>query len=420
MHPFPVFSGVSLFRVILFTSLLGLVATSNGCKTGRAETRGFNYILTVNGSPTNGKNVVVKFDLPAGAPVFHSAQMDGSNGQIPVQVVHGKCVIIIPQLTANGVSTFRLLEAEPSNALSSMQLETKEDHLLMGPDLAKPTLDYTIGKGKLPRSGIKESYRRAGFFHPLRTPSGLVISDSYATNHLHHHGIWFSWTKTEFQGRNPDFWNVGDNKGTTLFDKVDSTWSGSLEAGFIAGLNYLDFTSGKSIPALTEKWEVSEYAFPPAAHYSLLDLKVTDNAIVDPLILPTYHYGGLGFRGLDSWNGAGNWKVLTSEGVTDRVKANETKARWCYLGGMTEGKQAGIVIMSAPSNFRDPQPIRVHPSEPFFCYAPSQGGDWSIIPGKPYISQYRMILLDGAPNAEEIERLYQQYAHPVHATVEKR
>ena len=55
----------------------------------------------------------------------------------------------------------------------------------------------------------------------------------------------------------------------------------------------------------------------------------------------------------------------------------------------------GIAILCHPENFRAPQPMRLHPKEPFVCYAPSQLGDWAIEPGRPYVSRYRFVVKDG-------------------------
>ena len=73
-----------------------------------------------------------------------------------------------------------------------------------------------------------------------------------------------------------------------------------------------------------------------------------------------------------------------------------------------------------PSNFRAPQPMRLHPTEPFFCYAPQQGGDMEIKPGDTYISRYRFVVHDGPPDRADLERLWNDYAHPpvVRVTVE--
>ena len=79
---------------------------------------------------------------------------------------------------------------------------------------------------------------------------------------------------------------------------------------------------------------------------------------------------------------------------------------------------AGVAILCHPDNFRFPQPMRLHPDEPFFCYAPSQLGDWAIEPGKPYVARYRFVVSEGPADKAEIERLWNDYANPPKVTVE--
>jgi hypothetical protein len=73
--------------------------------------------------------------------------------------------------------------------------------------------------------------------------------------------------------------------------------------------------------------------------------------------------------------------------------------------------------MCHPDNFRSPQPMRLHPNEPFFYFAPQQTGNMSIEPGKPYVSKYRFLVLDGEPNAAEIHHYWHDYANPLKANV---
>ncbi|HTG44300.1 MAG TPA: DUF6807 family protein, partial [Verrucomicrobiae bacterium] len=78
----------------------------------------------------------------------------------------------------------------------------------------RPVFRYHSQKTKPPRDGIKPIFARGGYLHPIVTPRGKTVTDDYATNHLHHHGVWFAWTKAQFDGRATDFWNMGDGKGT--------------------------------------------------------------------------------------------------------------------------------------------------------------------------------------------------------------
>jgi hypothetical protein len=152
--------------------------------------------------------------------------------------------------------------------------------------------------------------------------------------------------------------------------------------------------------------------------FFVFDLMLTQEAASQsPLILPKYYYGGLGVRGHGEWDGKGNAFFLTSEGK-DVSNGNETRGRWGHMGGKIDGKLAGIAILDSPQNFRHPQPMRLHPSEPFFCFAPSQMGDWWIEPGKPYTARYRFVVSDGGPDKELIERVWNDFAEPVTVKVQ--
>jgi hypothetical protein len=275
-----------------------------------------------------------------------------------------------------------------------------------------PRLEYQAQPGALPRTNIKQVFQRGAYLHPIRTLAGAAITDDYPPNHVHHHGIWWAWTKTEFQGRSPDFWNMGDRKGTVEFVSLESSWGGFVCSGFVSKHRFVDMTAPTPAAALNETWDVRAYNNTHDGVW-IFDLISTQECATDkPLKLPEYHYGGLGFRGRWDWNGKTNAAFLTSEGITDRDQGHGTRARWCDISGLVDGKPAGIAILCHPENFRAPQYMRLHPTEPFFCYAPQQGGDMEIAPGKKYVSRYRFVVHDGPPRKEVIERLWNDYAHP--------
>ena len=280
-------------------------------------------------------------------------------------------------------------------------------------------LRYQAAKSPLP-AGYEPQLQRGGYIHPVFTPRGVPVTDDYPPNHKHHHGIWSPWTKTVFEGRAPDFWNMGEKKGTVKVVGEPEVWSAGVYAGFRTAHRMIDLTApGGPKPAIDEQWDVTAYASRMGGLESnVFDLVITQTTASDsPLALPKFHYGGLGFRGHRQWDGKPNCKFLTSEGKT-RENGNETRAKWCHVGGLVDGKPAGVAILCHPDNFRFPQPVRLHPDEPFFCFAPSQLGDWSIEPGKPYVAKYRFVVSDGEPDAAEIERLWRDYASPVKVTVQ--
>jgi hypothetical protein len=220
--------------------------------------------------------------------------------------------------------------------------------------------------------------------------------------------LWFAWTKTEFEGRHPDFWNMQDKKGGVEFVTLDKTAADGLTATH----RYVD-TTAKPDPkaALTETWTTT--VLPSPADYFLFDVSVSQTCTTDqPLILPKYHYGGIAFRGHRDWNGPGDSATfLTSEGK-DRSNGNETRARWVAISGKVDGQFATLAILDHPDNFRSPQPVRIHPDMPYFTFTPQQLGEFKIEPGKPYTARYRVVTVDGPPDKDLLNRLWTDYAQP--------
>ena len=77
--------------------------------------------------------------------------------------------------------------------------------------------------------------------------------------------------------------------------------------------------------------------------------------------------------------------------------------------GPVEGGTAGITVMQHPSNFRYPQPVRLHPKFSYFCFAPMVLGDFSIEPGDEYVSRFRYVVHDGPLNAKLTKRLWEDF-----------
>lgn len=308
-------------------------------------------------------------------------------------------------------------QAAGADTIRTMHAQADGADVLRIDSGGRPVLMYRGGAGELP-NGYDESFRRGGYIQAVFTPGGDLVSDDYPPGHKHHHGIWSPWTKTEFEGRHPDFWNMGDKTGSVKAISAKLTESGPLVAGLEATHQMIDLSAGANpVPAINERWSILAFASVIGAGDSpspcnVIDLTITQTcATKSPLILPKYHYGGLGFRGHRQWDGAGKCRYLTSEGKT-AADGNATRAKWCWVGGKVDGKPAGVAILCHPDNFRFPQPVRLHPNEPFFCYAPSQLGEWRIEPGKPYVARYRFVVADGDPDPKEIERLWRDYAEP--------
>jgi hypothetical protein len=377
-------------------------------------------VLTVDPGSLPRTETIVSFTLPSTIK-GESLQLRALDGDdvTPLQINKDRRAWFIARgLQANTVTRYRI---EPSldRTEATLPVEARTDN--DGIDLRlweQSVLRYRTDKHALPTADIKPIFKRAGYIHPIRTPTGRIVTDDYPPNHIHHHGIWAAWTRTEFQNREPDFWNMGSGTGTVEFEAVLDTWSGRVQAGFRARHRYVDLSAPSPTTVLTDLWEVTLYAAGQGKNpHRMFDLTSTQELVASsPLVLPEYLYGGVGFRGPRNWDGAPNTIFLTSEGK-DRSNGHATRARWCYIGGTVNNAQAGIVLLGHPQNFRAPQPMRIHPTEPFFNWAPSQLGRWEINSTHPYTSRYRVLVIDGPPDAAAIERLWQDYADPVKANV---
>jgi hypothetical protein len=213
-----------------------------------------------------------------------------------------------------------------------------------------------------------------------------------------------------FEGRKIDFWNQKGKQGRVECLGVDGTFSGPVVAGFKARHRFVDQTApGGEKEVLYEIWEGRVYAI---NRFFLFDLVSTQTcAGSSPLKLLKHHYGGLGFRGSWEWEGEDGVEFLTSE-LKKRKDGHATAARWCIMTGAVKGKQASIGFLCSPKNFRFPQKMRIHPHEPFFCWAACQGGDFEIAPGDKYVSHYRFVTRDGKMGAAEAEARWRDYAEP--------
>ena len=130
-----------------------------------------------------------------------------------------------------------------------------------------------------------------------------------------------------------------------------------------------------------------------------------------PLILEEYRYGGMGVRGHRNWKDKTKVSFLTSEGKA-RESGNATRARWIHMSGNVDDQTVGIAVLDHPANFRAPQPLRIHPDDPYFNYAPSQLGKFEIKPGEKFVARYRYVVADGPPDKAELDRLWSDYARP--------
>ena len=298
---------------------------------------------------------------------------------------------------------------------SAVTCNNDGEHLLVKVG-EKPVLQYNHAVLPAPE-GIEEHYMRSGHIHPLFDPDGRMVTDDFPPDHAHQHGIFFAWVNTTFEGRKVDFWNQAGGKGRIGHVSFEGSVDGDVFAQFTAVLGHHDLTApGGPKRVLDEAWTVRVYN---AADRFLVDIQSRQTCATNsPLTINEFHYGGMAFRGSRNWFEREPSDFLTSEGKT-RADGNHTQPRWVEAHGRINGKASGVTVMCHPANYEFPQPVRLHPSKPYFCFSPMFNGKFEIAPGEAYVSRYRYAVHAGEPDAETSDHLWHDFAKPPRVRIVK-
>lgn len=278
-------------------------------------------------------------------------------------------------------------------------------------------------KTMYPPKGIDTAFKRSGFIHPLWSPHGQELTRINAPDHYHHYGLWNPWTRVLFEGDTVDFWNLKEKQGTVRFANFVSVTDGAVYAEYQVLHEHVAFKKGGGEKvAINELQTVRIYQPEDKQDYYIVDITIRLNNLTEnPVILKEYRYGGLGWRATEKWN-KDNSETLTSEGK-DRKAADGTKARWVIVQGSIDQDYAGAVIMSYPTNYNYPEPLRIWPEsmngrgDVYANFSPTKDKDWPLEPGKDYVLNYRFLVYNGRFSKEKAEAAWQYFAHSPAITI---
>ncbi|MBN1465414.1 PmoA family protein, partial [candidate division KSB1 bacterium] len=354
--------------------------------------------------------------------LFRLYEISAGRVEVPCQLEMGQ----VPRLwwimrgaTESGTSrTFELTIGDTIQIITPIKTALDENKLVLLTEKQK-ILQYNHGM-VYPPAGVDDIYKRSGFIHPLWSPAGELLTRIQPPDHYHHYGIWAPWTKTIFEGRDVDFWNLATGQGTVRFAGYVSVVEGPVYAGFKVRQEHVDFTAkGADKVALNELIEVRAWNVREEQDIWLLDYATTLNcASSSPIDLDAYRYGGgIGFRAVESWTNE-NVCVVTSAGKT-RKDADGSRAFWCDVSGANDAGRSGILFMSHPTNREHPEPMRVWPEDAnagrgdlFFEFCPIRHDSWRLNPGQDYMLRYRLLVYDGEMDVETAERVWRDFAYP--------
>jgi hypothetical protein len=279
----------------------------------------------------------------------------------------------------------------------------------------KTVLEYVKTARPVPK-GIEQHFSRSGYIHPIYTPTGQELTGDYPEDHAHQHALFFAWTKASYNGQEVDFWNQAKELGRIEFREVVDRKREEQKVSFSVKHAFMVKVGGKWIDVLHEIWTVTVHQT-PADHF-LFDMVSVQQCVTDkPLSLPKYHYGGMSIRGNYQWlkqaNDSsikpGDLRFLTSDGK-GRGEGNHSRPNWVALSGRLDGQDVSAAVFCSPKNFRAPQPVRIHPHKPYFCFSPMVEGPFKIAPGEKYVSRYRYLVTSKTADVDLIRKHWDEYA----------
>jgi hypothetical protein len=368
--------------------------------------------ITVKAGTLAREDIVVNALLP-GTPAAKSAQVrEPSGARVPAQMQGDGQVIFKIKALKPGTEAIYLAQEETSPPTPG-----KGGALaVQAPEGVTVTIDgkpvFTYRTDRLPtRKDVATEYLRSGYLHPVYSPAGALVTDDYPKDKPYQHGIWSGWQKVDSAGSHPDFWDAGLKKGRVGTESVSPLWGGPLRGGFGSHQFFTDLDSRPGSTSLREGWSVNAFRGAGRASYFVVDLEAAEETLGGQLVLNENPFGGITMRGNHDWQGAGKSIFLTSEGQ-ERGKAQGQAAHWCYLGGKSGGKQAGVAILAHPQNTKAPEAVFIDPEDPVMGFAPSKNGALTLRPGRPLNLKYRFVVLDGKPDSKLFDRLWSDFVEP--------
>jgi hypothetical protein len=416
-------------RQLTLSGIVGVVAAWLSVTANAADDFKLPLALKIAAGDRERNDALATFAVPASLASARTLRLietiGGREVSVPVQFDQADSRLwwVASRATpAGSTRTYRLEQGTPTDSVPIKIVDS--DRTVEAVWEGQPLLRYNKAHIE-PAAGVNPRYGRSAHLHPVWTTSGAIVTDELPPDHLHQSGIFLSYTKTQFEGRDVDFWNLGGGKGRVRFKSLTSTASGPVFGQIRAVHEHVDLTAGgdkseigkttSGKVALTEAWDLRIWNVGQRAGIWMFDVNSAASCASDSLLeLPEYHYGGMAIRAAREWTPQ-HVQFLTSEG-DERIKGNHTRPKWCDIHGLVDGKYAGVTMLTHPSNFRFPEPLRIHPTMPYMVYTPSFLGDWQITPGTPHVSRYRFIIHASELSAETLHRLWQDFAEPLVAT----
>jgi len=246
----------------------------------------------------------------------------------------------------------------------------------------------------------------ACYFHPVRTPSGLVVTEVAPSDHLHHRGIFLAWV--EMHGRHEaDFWGWGEHAPTKdrriVNRHVREPLSTATSAGFRAFNEWLAETN------LVVAEELRAVARTDGAA-NIVDLVYALTPRED-LTLARWAFSGFCVRvrkdGKISAEGPDGPVTLPNPKHTDPASDWPAAAWYGYTISLSDGNTVGAAVIDHPQN----PPSLWHNHRDVRMLNPCIVAPAAVTmkAGVPLVLRYRVVVHDGPTPRELLNKLAREW-----------
>jgi len=268
-------------------------------------------------------------------------------------------------------------------------------------DGAIPVLTYRYGD-RLP-AGLDPKQVRSCYIHPLYSPDGEVLTADFPADHLHHHGLFWTWPAVTVRGAETQTWHPAEpplRQRFVRWIKRDANAAGAVLVVENA------WRLGEDEKVVEET--VSVTVHPTSGEGRAIDLEVNLRPVGGPLELrgaseENKGYGGLCLRGAPLFKGA----ALT----TDQGLLAEDSTGRPFLWADLSTPDHGVAVFVSPGHPAFPLTWLVRNS-----YAGVLNPCWPGLtgttapPGSSVGLRYRIYVHRGDASAGRVQEAYEAYS----------
>jgi hypothetical protein len=288
-----------------------------------------------------------------------------------------------------------------SSTISATQMKFIED-----PE--KGTLTLLDGKvlvliyrfGDQLKDDVDPKQTRSCYIHPLYSLDGQVLTDDFPIDHLHHHGVFWTWPVVKTRDLDTQTWHPD-----------------ILRQHFVRWLKR-EVENGMAMLSVENVWKldvrevvakeiVTLHIYPADEVGRTIDLELVIKAVNGQLELQgapdqSKGYGGLSIRGAPKFKGVA---MTTDQGILKEDSTN-VQYRWADLST----KKLGVAIFVSPDHPDFPTTWLIRNSYAGFINASWPGlKPVTLQPDEQILLRYRFFIHRGDATAGHVREAYKQY-----------